>query len=131
VSTAAESNADPHAGEPAATPLDPHRELTAAEFHAARDSEEFHELKRRFRAFVFPMTIAFLVWYFLYVLLAVYATDFMSQKLFGEINVGLVFGILQFVTTFGITALYIRFAGREIDPRAESLRTAMENGDFR
>lgn len=107
------------------------REITAAEFHAAQASPEFQELKRRLRAFVFPMTIAFLVWYFLYVLLAVYAVDFMSRKVWGEINVGLVFGLLQFVTTFGITALYIRFAGREVDPRAAALREGMESGDFR
>ena len=38
-------------------------------------SPAFQDLRSKFRAFVFPMTIAFLVWYFLYVLLAVYATD--------------------------------------------------------
>ncbi|WP_067473489.1 DUF485 domain-containing protein [Dietzia timorensis] len=105
--------------------------LTAAEFHAARQSPEFQELKRRFRKFVFPMTVAFLVWYFLYVLFAVYAVDFMSTNVVGEINVGLIFGVLQFVSTFGITALYIRFADRQVDPRAAEIRNKMESGDYR
>ena len=35
---------------------------------------------RRFRRFVFPMTALFLVWYFLYVLLAAYAPDFMAHQ---------------------------------------------------
>ena len=77
------------------------------------------------------MTVAFLVWYFLYVLFAVYAVDFMSTKVVGEINVGLIFGVLQFVSTFGITALYIRFADRQIDPRAGEIRAKMESGDYR
>lgn len=120
------SNTQAHAAEPG-----PGGKVSAAEFHKAQNSPEFAELKRRFRAFVFPMTLAFLVWYFLYVALAVYATDFMSTKVFGEVNVGLIFGLLQFVSTFAITAIYIRFAGKNIDPRAAQLRGALENGDYR
>ena len=52
-------------------------------------SPEFQELRSRFRSFVFPMTIAFLVWYFLYVLLSIYATSFMGTKAFGNITWGL------------------------------------------
>lgn len=88
-------------------------------------------LKRRFRSFVFPMTLAFLVWYFLYVVLAVYATGFMAQKVWGEITWGLVIGVLQFVSTFAITWLYIRFADRGLDPDAQAIRTALERGDYR
>lgn len=89
-------------------------------------SEEFVELRRRFRRFVFPMTALFLAWYFLYVLLAAYAPEFMSQKVFGNINVGLIFGLGQFVSTFVITVLYVRWADREFDPRAEALHDRLE-----
>jgi uncharacterized membrane protein (DUF485 family) len=91
-------------------------------------TEEFGELRRRFRRFVFPMTALFLAWYFLYVLLAAYAPDFMSQKVWGEINVGLLFGLGQFVSTFVITILYVRWADREFDPRAEALHDRLEGG---
>ena len=64
---------------------------------------EFQDLRRRFRSFVFLMTALFLAWYFLYVLLAGYASDFMST---GNINVGLLFGLGQFVSTFAITMAY-------------------------
>ena len=60
-----------------------------------QQSPEFTELRRRFRRFVFPMTALFLAWYFLYVLLSSYAVDFMSTKVFGNINVGLIFGLLS------------------------------------
>ena len=49
------------------------------------------------------MSAAFLIWYLLYVLLASYAPGFMSIKVLGNINVGLIFGLLQFVSTFVIT----------------------------
>jgi len=72
------------------------------------------------------MTALFLVWYLLYVVLADYAHDFMSIKLVGNINVGLVLGLLQFVSTFVITGLYVRYANRKLDPIADRIRQDME-----
>lgn len=92
-------------------------------------SPDFSELRRRFRRFVFPMTGLFLAWYFLYVLLADYAGDFMSHRLFGNINVALVFGLGQFASTFAITMIYVRWANREIDPAAEKMRHLIEGDD--
>jgi|SRR5699024_2206780 len=88
---------------------------------AVQESEEFGNLRRTFRGFVFPVTAFFLAWYFLYVLLSMFAPGFMGIKLVGNINVGLVLGLGQFVTTFAITIAYVRWAGRVFDPRAESL----------
>ena len=87
---------------------------------------EFQILRHRLRSFVFPMTGLFLAWYLLYVLLASYAPSFMAIKLVGNINVGLVFGLLQFVSTFAITFLYVRFADRRLDPLAAQLRSGIE-----
>ena len=82
---------------------------------------EFVELRRRFRRFVFPATVAFLVWYLLYVVMSNWATDFMSYEVFGNINVALIFGLLQFVTTFGLAYFYARYMEREVDPLARQL----------
>jgi uncharacterized membrane protein (DUF485 family) len=100
-------------------------QATYAEVQA---SEEFIELRRRFRGFVFPMTALFLVWYFLYVLLAAYAPGFMSTTVFGNINVGLLLGLGQFVSTFAITMLYRSWADKKYDPQAEHLRERIEGG---
>lgn len=89
-------------------------------------SAEFVALRRRLRRFVFPMAALFLAWYLLYVLLADYAHGFMSTKLIGNVNVGLVLGLLQFVSTFAITAAYVRFANRHFDPVAEKIRDEVE-----
>ena len=100
------------------------RELTT--YRDVQLSPDFSELRRRFRRFVFPMTALFLVWYFVYVLLADYAHDFMSTKVAGNITVALLFGLGQFVSTFAITMIYVRWADRRIDPDAEQLRHQIE-----
>jgi uncharacterized membrane protein (DUF485 family) len=87
---------------------------------------EFADLRRRLRRFVFPMSVAFLVWYLVYVLLASYAPDFMAIKVFGNINIGLIIGLLQFVTTFVITTVYVRYANQHLDPAAEKIREQIE-----
>jgi uncharacterized membrane protein (DUF485 family) len=91
-------------------------------------SPDFTELRRRFRRFVFPMTALFLAWYFLYVLLAAYAHDFMATKVFGNITVGLLFGLGQFASTFIITMVYASWANRRLDPVGERLRLQIEEG---
>ena len=103
---------------------------TAAEsqYVAMQDSPEFQDLRRRYRGWVLPVAAAALVWYFAYVALAAYASDFMGQKLVGNINVGLVMGLLQFVSTFGVTALYIRHADKVLDPVSQRLRHSFEDG---
>jgi uncharacterized membrane protein (DUF485 family) len=74
------------------------------------------------------MTIAFIVWYALYVILSAYARDFMGTKVVGNINVALIFGLLQFVSTFLIAWLYSRFANRKLDPIADAIRAKMTGG---
>jgi len=98
------------------------------DWETIQQSAEFTQLRRRLRGFVFPMTVAFLVWYLLYVLLSDYAHGFMATKVFGNINLGLIFGLLQFVSTFLITSLYVRHANRHLDPVAEKIRDDIEGG---
>lgn len=116
----------PEAPEHPDTPVHPDR-LGYAEVQA---SPEFVELKRRFRRFVFPMTAFFLTWYFAYVLLADYAPGFMSTRVTGNITIGLLMGLGQFVTTFAITMTYVRWAGRTADPVAKTLRERIEGADL-
>ena len=110
----------------------PTNDLTPSEVHpsgaqylAVQASPEFQDLRNRLRRFVFPTTIFFLVWYAGYVLMGAFSHDFMATKVFGNINVGLLLGLGQFVTTFLITGLYIRFAHRVLDPRAAAIRAKM------
>ncbi len=100
-----------------------------SDWEKVQSGPEFTELRRRLRVFGFPVSALFLLWYLLYVLLADYATGFMGTKLFGNITVGLVFGLLQFVSTFVITGLYVRYANRKLDPLADKIRHEVEGVD--
>ena len=91
-------------------------------------SAEFQQLRRALRRFAFPVTVAFLAWYLLYVLLSGYARGFMDTEVLGNINVAYVLGLLQFVSTFVIAYLYSRYAEKHLDPIADALRERLEGG---
>lgn len=99
---------------------------TRVDFLAEEENPEFKALKRRRFSVVIPLSIGFMVWYFLYVILSTYAHDFMSTKVLGEINLGLVLGLLQFVTTFAITMFYVSFANKKLDPPASAIRARLQ-----
>lgn len=94
-------------------------------------SPEFVELRRVFRSFVFPVTAFFLAWYAAYVLLSIFAPGFMGTPVLGRINIGLLMGLGQFVTTFAITLAYSRWASRSFDPRAEAIGARLAQEDPR
>jgi len=96
------------------------------DYIAEEQSPQFKELKRRQRSFIFPMAIAFLVWYFTFVLLASFAPAFMATPVWGNINIGLLLGLGQFVTTFAITMTYVSYANRKLDPLAAEIRDDLE-----
>ena len=97
------------------------------DFQQVQASPEFSRLRRTQRSFAFPMAVVFLVWYFVYVLLAAYAPEFMAIKVWGNINIGIVLGLLQFVSTFAITAAYVSFSNRRLDPQAVAIRENLED----
>ncbi|MGW2744168.1 DUF485 domain-containing protein [Streptomyces sp. NPDC001450] len=110
-------------------PAKPQAHLPSTEeFAEVQQSAEFGELRRSHRSFAFPLTIAFIAWYLLYVLLSNYAGDFMGTKVAGNVNVALVLGLAQFLTTFLIAWWYARHAAARLDPKAEAMKSRMEGG---
>jgi len=106
------------------------RQATSAEpdFTAIRESGDFRSLRRRFRLFMFPMTLLVLAWYFTYAVLGAYAEDFMSARVLGSINVGLLLGLAQFATTALVVLLYGSYVRRRIDPLVDRIRERAEGG---
>ena len=103
--------------------LSPARHDAYERIHA---SDDFVALKKAYTGFAFPMTVAFMVWYLTYVVCSNWARGFMSTQLFGNINVALVFGLLQFVSTFLIAYVYSGYAARKLDPIAGRLQRQYE-----
>ena len=101
-------------------------EPTAAEFIAVQRSHEFEELRHTQRQFTFPLSVAFFSWYVVYVLLATFLPDWMGTPAFGGMNIGVVLGLAQFVTSFIITWAYVKYANKNIEPKAAKIREEME-----
>jgi len=97
------------------------------DFLRVQSEPRFTKLRSDYRRFAFPMTALFLVWYLLYVIFAAFVPSFMAIKVVGNVNIGIVWGLLQFVSTFVITSLYVRFANCTLDPEATAIRTDLED----
>jgi uncharacterized membrane protein (DUF485 family) len=96
-------------------------EREARAYQAVHDARDFQELKRRYKNFVVPWTVTFMVWYLLYVACNNWARDFMSTNVIGHVNIALIFGLLQFASTFLIAYLYARHSTKKLDPLATKL----------
>jgi uncharacterized membrane protein (DUF485 family) len=100
----------------AARPDDgPHREI---DWEAIEASPEFQELERTRRSFVVPGTIFFLSWYMGFIVLAAYAEDFMSERVYQGLTVGYCLALTQFVMVLVLGIMYLRRADRVYDPLA-------------
>ncbi|WP_018024211.1 DUF485 domain-containing protein [Corynebacterium ulceribovis] len=99
---------------------------TPQEYMEVQKSPEFSKLRSTFLGFTVPLTVLGLAWFMVYVLLAVYAPSFMGKELPVVGNIGFLIGILQFVTTFFITYLYIQFANKKLSPMQGEIAQKLE-----
>jgi uncharacterized membrane protein (DUF485 family) len=85
-------------------------------------SAAFREVRRRYRRFVVPAALAFLLWYLAYVVAATTAPGLMARPVAGAVNVAMVAGLGQFLSTFLLTWAYARHARLRRDRAALDLR---------
>ncbi|MFF2308284.1 DUF485 domain-containing protein [Streptomyces sp. NPDC058128] len=111
----------PGGGGPDAVPRQ--RVHSAAEIYLeVQRSPAFQEVRSRYRRFVFPAALAFLLWYLAYVVAATAAPGLMARPVVGVVNVAMVAGLGQFLTTFLLTWAYARHARLRRDRAALDLR---------
>ncbi|MFF2329079.1 MULTISPECIES: DUF485 domain-containing protein [unclassified Streptomyces] len=104
-------------------PADPRSGHSAADiYREVQRSEAFQEVRRRYRRFVIPATLAFFAWYLAYVVAAITAPGLMARPVAGAVNVAMVAGLGQFLTTFLLTGAYARHARLRRDRAALDLR---------
>ncbi|MCW2861846.1 MAG: hypothetical protein JWP48_3554 [Actinoallomurus sp.] len=87
-----------------------------ARYVAINQDERFIVLRRKTRRSALLVAILFIAWYLLYVLASVFARDLMRHRLIGNVNVALVFGVLQFASTFLLARRYTRYSRAALDP---------------
>ncbi|WP_327432230.1 DUF485 domain-containing protein [Streptomyces sp. NBC_01236] len=85
-------------------------------------SAAFQEVRSRYRRFVVPGVAVFFTWYVGYVVTATTAPGFMARPVAGAMNVALLAGLGQFLTTFLFTWAYARHARLRRDRAALDLR---------
>lgn len=100
----------------------PGRRSSAAEIYLeVRNSPAFREVRCRYRRFVVPAAVAFLLWYLAYAIAATTAHDLMAPPVAGVLNVAMVAGLGQFLTTVLLTWAYARRARPHRDRAALEL----------
>jgi uncharacterized membrane protein (DUF485 family) len=71
--------------------------------------------------FLWRMMLFALVFYFLLPISTAYFQDFFKVKIWGVINLGLIFALSQFVAAWLIAVIYAKRANTEFDVRAKAL----------
>ncbi|HZF89498.1 DUF485 domain-containing protein [Streptomyces sp.] len=85
-------------------------------------SAAFQEVRNRYRRFVVPAFAAFFTWYVGYVIAATTAPGLMARPVAGAVNVAMLAGLGQFLSTFLLTWAYARHARLRRDRAALELR---------
>ncbi|MEV5340534.1 DUF485 domain-containing protein [Streptomyces sp. NPDC052676] len=85
-------------------------------------SAAFQEVRSRYRRFVVPAFAAFFAWYVAYVVAATTAPGLMARPVAGAVNVAMLAGLGQFLSTFLLTWAYARHARLRRDRAALELR---------
>ncbi|MBW5483398.1 DUF485 domain-containing protein [Streptomyces bambusae] len=95
---------------------------TAGIYLQVQRSAAFQEVRSRYRRFVVPAVLGFLLWYVAYVVAAVATPGLMARPVAGSVNIALLAGLAQFLTTFLLTWAYARHARLRRDRAALDLR---------
>lgn len=100
-----------------------------AVFVEVSQTADYRELRSSFRRFAFPMTIAGVLSYFVYVVLSIYAVNFMASPFLGMsgLNTGIMLGLFQFAVVWIWTAVYVNYANRRLDPLSARIKERIVN----
>lgn len=100
----------------------PPERSAAAIYLEVQRSAAFQEVRSRYRRFVIPAAATFFAWYLAYILAATTAPGLMGRPVAGAVNVAMLAGLGQFLSTFLLTWLYSRHARLRRDRAALELR---------
>jgi len=89
---------------------------------AAIDADpRFQALHKKKTVFLWGLMLLSVVFYFLLPIGVAYFQDLFRIKVWGPINVGLLFALAEFVVAWTIAAVYARRANREFDAMAQEI----------
>jgi uncharacterized membrane protein (DUF485 family) len=86
----------------------------------------FQALHRKKTAFLWGLMVFSVVYYFLLPIGAAYFQDLFKIKVFGPVNVGILFALSEFLVAWGIAFYYARRANAEFDTAAAEIARDVE-----
>lgn len=95
---------------------------------AAIDQDpRFQALHKKKSSFLWGLMVFSIVYYFLLPFGAAYFQDLFKVKVWGPLNVGLLFALSEFVVAWVIAAVYAKRANREFDAMAAEITRDAHN----
>ncbi|NJD32103.1 MAG: DUF485 domain-containing protein [Gammaproteobacteria bacterium] len=98
------------------------------DWNAVIADPRFQALHRRKQGFLTGLMIFSVVFYFLLPIGAAYFQDLFKTKVWGVVNFGILFALLQFVVAWGVAIYYSRVANRDFDRMAREIAADYEKG---
>ncbi len=90
-------------------------------WEAVEADPRFQALHKHKNKFLWRMMLFALVYFFCLPIATAYFQDILKVKIWGVINVGLLFALSQFIVAWTIAAIYAKRANAEFDARAKVL----------
>ena len=94
---------------------------SAINWKAIAADPRFKQLHRNKTRFSWRMMLFALLYFFCLPIATAYFQNILKVKIWGVINVGLLFALSQFIVAWSIAAIYAKRANTEFDARAKAL----------
>jgi uncharacterized membrane protein (DUF485 family) len=98
------------------------------DWNAVINDPRFQQLHRKKQGFLTGLMVFSVVFYFLLPIGAAYFQDLFKVKVWGVVNVGLVFALVEFIVAWAVALYYSRRAGSEFDRLAREIAADHEQG---
>jgi uncharacterized membrane protein (DUF485 family) len=98
------------------------------DWNAVINDPRFQALHRKKQGFLTGLMVFSVVFYFLLPIGAAYFQDLYKVKVWGVVNFGLVFALIQFIVAWAVAFYYSRRAGSEFDRLAREIAADYEKG---
>ena len=96
-------------------------DMSKIDWKAIDSRPEFQVLHSKKMAFLWGLMIFSLFYYFLLPIGAAYFQDWYKIKVWGPVNVGILFALSQFVVAWSLAFIYARRANSVFDPMAAEI----------
>ena len=91
------------------------------QWEAVEADPRFKSLHRDKNKFLLRIMLFSMVYFFLLPISAAYFQDFLRIRIWGMVNIGLLFALSQFVTAWSVALIYTKRANTEFDDRVNLL----------